>query len=138
MKFYIRKYREPRPNIKNIFVLTSNTWNDYGTVSLFMLGYVDEDGEYREIGETKILSTENIDKKPLSVNSVTSFADPSPPWTTGTSHWVRRKDTTQTSTSFCPKTLATSSSSRFAISLGTQSWHTHSSPRVSFETPCFG
>ena len=76
MKFYIRKYREPRPNIKNIFVLTSNTWNDDGTVSLFMLGYVDEDGEYREIGETKILSTENIDKKPLSVNSVTSFARP--------------------------------------------------------------
>lgn len=76
MKFHIRKYREPRPNLKNIFVLTSNTWNDYGTVSLFTLGYVDEHGEYREIGETKILSTENINKKPLTVNSVTSFEKP--------------------------------------------------------------
>ncbi len=76
MKFYIRKYRERHPDLKNILVLTSNTWNDYGTVSLFTLGYVDESGDYREIGETKILSTTDAEKRPLTVNSVTSFSKP--------------------------------------------------------------
>jgi hypothetical protein len=76
MKFYIRKYRGALPNHKDIFVLTSNTWNDYGTVSLFTLGYVDADGDYHEFGETKILYAENVDRKPLSVNSETIFHKP--------------------------------------------------------------
>jgi ABC-type cobalamin/Fe3+-siderophores transport system ATPase subunit len=71
MKFFVRKYREPLPKRNNIFVLTSNSWDDYGTVCLFTLSFVDVEGDHREIGEVKILSCEDLAEKPLKVNPTT-------------------------------------------------------------------
>lgn len=76
MKFFIRKYREALPSQKDVFVLTSNTWNDYGTVSLFSLGYVNTEGDYQEIGETKILNADDPGKRPISIKPETAFTRP--------------------------------------------------------------
>ncbi len=73
MKFIVRKYRESLPKVKNAFVLTSNAWDDYGTVCLFTLSYIDANGEHKEIGEVKILTAEDMTAKPLKVKPITTL-----------------------------------------------------------------
>jgi hypothetical protein len=78
MKFFVRKYREPLPKHKNIFVLTRNSWDDYGTVCLFTLSYVDGDGDHQEVGEVKILSCESLEEKPLKIRPTTMLDESFP------------------------------------------------------------
>lgn len=73
MEFHVRPYREPLPNQSDVFVLTSNTWDDYGTVCLFTLSYVDKKGIHSEIGEVKILSCELLGEKPLRIKATTTL-----------------------------------------------------------------
>lgn len=67
-KFIVRERGERlAENLRSIFIITTNNWDDYSHKVTFDLSYVDENGEKIPVGPLKILQLKSTDSRPIEV-----------------------------------------------------------------------
>lgn len=72
LNFLVCAYRETIPSSpRPVFVLTTNSWDDYGHKVLFHLSYVDTKGNNTQLGQVKILQRTSADGESIELAGTT-------------------------------------------------------------------